>query len=110
MGRPDELWTDPIFHSGNIRNLPPGHDWCPGENLDRLPQASHATGGTPSESYVFRMLGNNFQLERLQGLDPSRKTGPISGPACLEPRGAPGPGSAWLLGTKDDIAGLDAAG
>ena len=60
-GRPEEIWTDRIFLPGDICNRPPGFAWRPWGNSDPLSESLHAPGAAPAESYVFRMLGSNFQ-------------------------------------------------
>ena len=63
MGRPHELLTGPIFHSGNTRSLPPGHVWCPGKSFGPLSGALHAAGAILPEPYVFRISCSNYQMD-----------------------------------------------
>ena len=62
---PEEFPEGPILQRGNMRNLPEDHGRCTGENLDPLAQVLHAAGALPAEQDTFRILGANFQMERL---------------------------------------------
>ena len=77
-GKSQEFLTDPIFFSGNLRNLPGRYGLRRGENMDPLTQALHAAGAASAQLRVSRTLGANYQMARI----------------------IPSPGSPWTLGSN----------